>query len=189
MWPVSVLVWIWEWLKSAGWIALEVVNVLVPTRHDAGIMQSTFWKRLLRGVLGFLAYWPLSLVIAGAACGVCHGLADSFATLPSPMTLKIIVAGILLLGGALSVAWAEKNLHSELAYQYNTMAILFEAANRRLDRELHEFAATLDDRAAGPKHVERIQSLLFELGQEALDENAEWLLLHRARPLEPVMAG
>jgi len=40
-----------------------------------------------------------------------------------------------------------------------------------------------------PVHVHDIQATIKELGMEALDENAEWLILHRARPLEPVMAG
>ena len=38
-----------------------------------------------------------------------------------------------------------------------------------------------------PRLIE-IQDFLFALGKEARDENAEWLLLHRARPLEPVRA-
>jgi hypothetical protein len=105
--------------------------------------------------------------------------------------LTIILAGMLLLGGALSVAWAEKNLHSELAYQYNTMAILFESADQQLDKELAALEAAIEasDNPAQQASIQRIQALLFKLGQEALDENAEWLLLHRARPLEPVMAG
>jgi hypothetical protein len=57
------------------------------------------------------------------------------------------------------------------------------------------------DAAANPKEIlEKVQNarkattiqlqeFIYELGREALDENAEWLILHRARPLEPVMAG
>lgn len=37
--------------------------------------------------------------------------------------------------------------------------------------------------------MREIQQLLYALGGEALDEDPEWLLLHRARPLEPVMGG
>jgi hypothetical protein len=82
-------------------------------------------------------------------------------------------------------------LHSELAYQYNVMAILFESADQQLDKELTALEAAIEasDKPAQQASLQRIQALLFKLGQEALDENAEWLLLHRARPLEPVMAG
>jgi hypothetical protein len=31
--------------------------------------------------------------------------------------------------------------------------------------------------------------ILYQLGCEALNENAEWLILHRSRPVEPFMAG
>jgi hypothetical protein len=34
-----------------------------------------------------------------------------------------------------------------------------------------------------------VQEILFALGLQALNENGEWLILHRARPLEPVLAG
>ena len=34
-----------------------------------------------------------------------------------------------------------------------------------------------------------LQQLIRDVGLQALDENAEWLILHRSRPLEPVMAG
>ena len=38
-------------------------------------------------------------------------------------------------------------------------------------------------------HISEAQDILFELGKEALAENAEWLLIHQARPLEFPMAG
>jgi hypothetical protein len=37
--------------------------------------------------------------------------------------------------------------------------------------------------------VAEVQEILYQVGCEALSENAEWLILHRARPLEPFMAG
>ncbi len=37
--------------------------------------------------------------------------------------------------------------------------------------------------------VERMHDVLFIAGKEAMDEHAEWLILHRARPLELPMAG
>jgi hypothetical protein len=37
--------------------------------------------------------------------------------------------------------------------------------------------------------VAEVQDILYQVGCEALSENAEWLILHRARPLELFMAG
>jgi hypothetical protein len=34
--------------------------------------------------------------------------------------------------------------------------------------------------------VASIQSLIVAVGREALSENADWLVIRRARPLEPV---
>jgi len=106
--------------------------------------------------------------------------------------------GFFLVGGGLSVAWAEKNLFSELAYQYRTMTALFRDGGTRLERTLEEAEQLLDEAGSTPdaaartelfERIERMQADIYELGREALDENAEWLILHRARPLEPVMAG
>lgn len=40
-----------------------------------------------------------------------------------------------------------------------------------------------------PELVARMHDVLFIAGKEAMDEHAEWLILHRARPLELPMAG
>jgi hypothetical protein len=37
------------------------------------------------------------------------------------------------------LAWAEKNLHSEFAYQYHTMLSLFENAHVRVSSTAHSF--------------------------------------------------
>jgi hypothetical protein len=108
--------------------------------------------------------------------------------------LAHIVSGTLLIAGALSIAWSEKSLYSEHAYQYQTMEGLFLHTNARLETELAGLkkltsAATSAEIEAYNKQLRMIQDILLGLGQEALDENAEWLILHRARPLEPVMAG
>jgi len=138
--------------------------------------------------------WRLLATLVPAAAlalllyAILHQPAAS-AEFPSTENAAIIAGGLLLLAGALALAWAEKSLYSELAYQYGTMASLFDAAHLRLQRLI----AALEQRRPGSEEYDRtlgeIQAFLFALGKEALDENAEWLILHRARPLEPVMAG
>lgn len=67
-------------------------------------------------------------------------------------------------------------------------------ANAERTGEQYEAAANRKDlqkdiKDAVNAKTTQLQEFIFELGREALDENAEWLILHRARPLEPVMAG
>jgi hypothetical protein len=91
----------------------------------------------------------------------------------------------------MAVAWTEKKLHSELAYQYHTMLSLFENASVRISRQIQRLASIdpANNRTEYDQKLHEIQAAILKLGMEALDENAEWLILHRARPLEPVMAG
>jgi hypothetical protein len=178
-------------IASSGPVVLELVNILVPAFADSSLKQTSYLGRLLRGLISFLAYVPLAMLLAFVAVSCCRLVHTWLPHAPEYAALSQIAGGFLLLAGALSVAWAEKNLRSEFAYQYDTMAAVFETAYDRLGTYMSEFKQALEDadERAKSEIQERIQSLIFELGQEALDENAEWLILHRARPLEPVMAG
>ena len=71
------------------------------------------------------------------------------------------------------------------------MYTLFGHADVRARQSIDELQALLNanDQPAFCEKLKALQEFFFALGKEALDENAEWLLLHRSRPLEPVMAG
>lgn len=181
---------------------------------------SHYSKQLL---MNFIAYLAPALILAFFLYLLAVLLSRS-QLLPDVSNLTTIVSAIALVCGGLSIAWPEKNLKSELAYQYGTMQQIFTVGanyfetelmklielNRLLsDRTVLEFSVRNDnpnvsdvsefDKLVDEKAtilanefnvtVRQMQDALFELGQEALDENAEWLILHRARPLEPVMAG
>jgi hypothetical protein len=66
---------------------------------------------------------------------------------------------------------------SEHAKQFGRMAEMFDAAETHLARQLK----------AG--ETDQASALLKELGQEALEENGDWVLLHRERPLEVPHSG
>ena len=154
-------------------------------------------------LVGFAGHLPLSLGLAVAGVALCNWGAIANTHWPKPDALMIILGGSFLVLGALAVAWSEKQLHSEYSYQYHTMALLFGHAERWMDRELKKMETCLkhsqDPRLPGiallhwrlefSKQLRRIQAFLIAVGKESLDENAEWLMLHRARPLEPVFAG
>ncbi|HEV7282343.1 MAG TPA: hypothetical protein VGN57_19225 [Pirellulaceae bacterium] len=193
--------------NDKGWW-IGAVHRVIPTPAEHPGAYRTRWSRILRALLGFLAQLFGALLLAGIAYEVVTLRWPLW--IPDATTRALFAGGVALLAGALAVAWAEKNLMSELAYQYNTMHSLYRDASLRLRFDLHELErlANEADRAEAasetspeaalqtPKEIRafdeklrEIQDRLYALGKEALDENAEWLLLHRARPLEPVMAG
>jgi hypothetical protein len=78
-------------------------------------------------------------------------------------------------GGVLQL-YVDKRALSEHAKQYARMHVLFANARKQLSAAVE----------AG-KHAE-VRALLLELGKEALDENGDWVMLHRQRPLDPPSA-
>jgi hypothetical protein len=164
------------------------IHRFVPAPEDHATSYRTPGERAFRSILGFFARLPLALAFVFVACQIsCWSHHED---LPKAEVQALVFGGVALLAGALAVAWAEKNLLSELAYQYNTMHSLFRDASSRLEFDLRELEGlTNGPSGAFDARLDEIQEYLYALGKEALDENAEWLLLHRARPLEPVMAG
>ncbi len=135
-------------------------------------------------------YALVGMALALALFLLAKVLASASELSPETHTWVYILIGITVLSGASCLAWSEKKMYSELAYQYNTMAPLFVYADIRLRRLIDEYEQMLETdqfEYFTRRKLAEIHGLLFELGLEALDENAEWLLLHRARPMMPVV--
>ncbi len=81
----------------------------------------------------------------------------------------LVLMGILPLIAAVREAYAHKKAERELIKQYQFMGRIFSNARRKLD-------SARDD-------TER-RAVLRALGDAALDEHAEWIMVHRERPLE-----
>jgi hypothetical protein len=81
----------------------------------------------------------------------------------------VYVMGIVLLGIGVRQAYAQATAESELIKQYEFMHRIFHNARRRID-------AAEDD-------VER-RRILKLLGDAALEEHAEWILMHRERSID-----
>ncbi len=148
--------------------------------------------RSAKGIVGLRLLLPVSMIVLTS--WMLWMFAHDFAVRrlhlnpPDAQTLCMTSCGLLLLFGAMAVAWAEKNLYAEHSRQFSSMADVFLAARRRIDGHL----MAIENNPRSPdvlKRIEAIQDILHALGQQALDENAEWLILHRSRPLEPVLAG
>ena len=98
--------------------------------------------------------------------------------------------GACFLIGGLTLAWAERNFYAEVHRNYSAMRMLYSSADFRLKKILERLESmNVKDEVLRRRSLEEAQDILFNLGCEALNENAEWLILHRARPLEPFMAG
>jgi hypothetical protein len=81
----------------------------------------------------------------------------------------ILALGIMLLLAGVRQAYAHRTAESELMKQYEFMYRVFRSARRRL-----ELAQDDADR----------RRILLLLGDAALDEHAEWIIMHRERPLD-----
>lgn len=86
------------------------------------------------------------------------------------VTGMVAAMGILPLAAAVREAYAHKVAQKELLKQYQFMLETYRTARFRLSR-----CRNNDDK----------RELLRALGEAALDEHAEWILIHRERPLEP----
>jgi hypothetical protein len=81
----------------------------------------------------------------------------------------LVLTAVAALFSGVREAYSHKRADKELIKQYRFMARVFEGAARRLAS-----AETPDAR----------RRVLEALGQAALEEHAEWILVHRERPLE-----
>lgn len=182
----------------------EILHRLAPLSNEGREILSRAERRRLR-FHDFLVLLPAAAALALLLLGLVFLVTATMPTWPDILNLGILTMGTSLLGGALSLAWAEKNFYAEHSQQYASMADLFEATYRRCDAALADYdkAITARQEAAEKKDTERqreaedrlrevrehLHALYFALGKEALDENAEWLILHRSRPTEPVLPG
>jgi hypothetical protein len=148
-----------------------------------GLFQWLFRRPLL---------WGYALILGAGVLYLPHVLGGAGVLLPSWHDWWIILTGAVLLSGALGLAWSERNFHGEHARQYAALEALYEGADRRLTALLRRFEDAIAGSAPDSDRevaLREIHELLITLAEEALDENAEWLILHRTRPLEPFLAG
>jgi hypothetical protein len=97
----------------------------------------------------------------------------------SPWTHGLVMVSIVTIAVAAGLrhGYLQQMAYSEHAKQYGRMAELFNMAERHLAQMLQN----------GEDH--HAAELLRELGEEALEENGDWVLLHRERPLEVPHSG
>jgi hypothetical protein len=110
------------------------------------------------------------LALAGGLLGAVALLVGDRAMGAAAQAQLLVAMGLLPLLAGIREAYSYKKADKELIKQYRFMTRLFESCRERLDR-------------AGSDAETR--QLLRALGSACLEEHAEWILLHRERPLEP----
>jgi hypothetical protein len=173
----------WEYILVLAMIAVAgyiftrrgLSRLMAADRNDVGDTMDrsalfTMLGGVFRGVMVVIVVVAIPSFIARARDVLNVGVPD---WLVLERHAWIVVAfGLATLAGALHHAFADQRAFAEHRNQYERMAKLFERAH----------AAFTERRAAGDTAA--IQSLLVALGTEALAEHADWLVLHRERPLQ-----
>jgi hypothetical protein len=108
-----------------------------------------------------------TLIDLGAHIGVKHHLINPIANFHDLWCILIFVA---LAAAGLLHQYAENSAYKVQARKYEWMSSLFGKANQKLGELLRrgDFGSA--------------KRLIRELGEEALTENADWVIQHRARP-------
>jgi hypothetical protein len=123
-------------------------------------VRAATYRRTVR--FGQLALWG-GIAMAGFLAVFATRLSDTQAV------VLLIFMGILPLLAGIRDAYSHKKADKELIKQYRFMEDVFGNARRLLDSD--------DD-------IEFQRRVLKAVGDAALEEHAEWLLMHRERPLE-----
>ncbi len=103
------------------------------------------------------------------AVALALGLGKYVVTADHP---ALVVVGLVPVVGALCQVWADRLALGPLARQYARMGLVFANAQAALGVCL------------GAGDAGGARSILHEVGVEALAENADWVILHRERPVQ-----
>ena len=138
-------------------------------------------QRRLHGLLGrlerrvnwlFAVSFAAGLVVAGLTFRVSARVLAFGERHPITHPLALAILGLSPAAAALVHGYAEQRALSVQIKRYERMHALFGKALHVLDTPM----------AAGDWDAAR--DVLTELGREALEENADWVMLHRDRPIE-----
>ena len=125
------------------------------------------------------SHWFLAAICAVLFTAVFHAMAKIW--LPglheSAIPTLTVIYGMFFAISAAFKVYGGIMAHQEQANRYRKMTFYYGLCNSRVEQSL----AKGDLKAA--------QQLLLITGRQALAENAEWLLLHRQRPVEPMLGG
>ncbi|MDX1460401.1 MAG: hypothetical protein R3348_05040 [Xanthomonadales bacterium] len=141
------------------WVGRDNEGQLGYYRHKGSIKAENY-RRTTR--LGSLSLW--SGILIALLLAVAGGAINS-----EQRHLLLVAMGVLPLIAGVRDAYSHKRAERELIKQYRFMARVFLNARRLLD---------------GNPDIAFRRRVLRAVGNAALEEHAEWILMHRERPLE-----
>lgn len=127
--------------------------------------------------LGLLALWLITGCSFGPAC------------FPSRANMILLWRNLLFAMGGVLHSWIIAKFFEENIQRYAAMRDLFRNAALRLERSMQRLESQPGDKTVRRQTIKQMQRLLVGLGSEALSENADWLLMHRSHPVEPLHPG
>jgi hypothetical protein len=160
------------WVEGQrAWLLDEKIDKISGRAKSYGKVKdneilTAYWERLARrfalgGLGAILGLLPFHVFLAPTL-----GKDGDFS-----IALGTAIYGIPFALGGLCKVYAEVKAFRAQAQRYRRNGLVFNLAGKRLDTAL----------ASGD--VPAVQTLLFETGKAALAENADWLLIHRERPV------
>jgi hypothetical protein len=164
---------------AKNWIAEQRNYYAKRARREHALLESEEHKveLLVKCSVGLALL--LALVLTVPLFVHVHALEAAMHAVENPLVHGLIMVAIVTLAvtAGLRHGYDEQMAYSEHAKQFGRMSGLFDSAERHL-------AAALE---SGEHH--QAEELLKEVGAEALEENGDWVLLHRERPLEVPHSG
>ena len=125
---------------------------------------------------------PLAAITIGLSFTLFATIASFFGLENPPTDWIASTQALAFAGGGLAHFWAARRFLSENINRYTAMHAFFRGVYDTMDADLEAFEK-------GEDTIAQIQELLITVGTEALAENAEWLLMHRDRRVEPIVTG
>lgn len=155
------------WLR---WVISRWVGPSPPEPGRAGGQTAYFREGGIRRERAYRATTRLGdIALAGGLLGAALLLVGGDRMDDAMQSRLVMAMGLLPLLAGIREAFSYKNADKELIKQFRFMRRLFESCRWRLDH-------AVDDADS--------RQLLRALGCACMEEHAEWILLHRERPLE-----
>jgi hypothetical protein len=152
--------------RWVDWVVDDWIGCLDERSGQQGYYQRTALRKsrnyLRTARFGAITLWAGILIAVWLALG-SSGISED------QRNLLMVLMGVLPLFAAVRDAYSHKKAEKELIKQYHFMERIFGNAQRLLD-------------SSGD--VEFRRRVLKAVGNAALEEHAEWILMHRERPLE-----
>lgn len=160
----------------------------IPVRVS-GLQRCWYW------ISWVLRCYAISVVLGLLSAWISVTLISQVQTVPSlfrndpgsfQMSLVVILRNLCFAGYAVLVARMTYHFLPQNVPRYRSMLALYRSAGLRMTALMQRLESQSDaaDQAAA---IRSIQSLLQDLGAEALTENAEWLKMHRISPPSPLL--